>query len=183
MIEVWLVTFGLIFLALGIWIILLYNRLVSLDNAAARAWANIDVILRQRSDELRNLVVVVKGYASHEKGLFEHVATARAAVSGGASLPEKAQASAELSNDFVRLVAIAEAYPDLKANENFLALQKRISGLEDLLADRREYYNQSVVLFNTRIREIPDTWLAQRMRLTPKEYFQADATDGVVPAL
>ena len=172
---------GLVLLALVLWVVLLYNRLIGLDNSADRAWANIDVILRQRNDELPNLVAVVKGYAAHEKALFEDVARARAAIASDASLPAKARASADLSNDFARLVAVAEAYPDLKANENFLELQKRITGLEDLLADRREFYNHSVVLFNTRIREIPDVWLAQRMQLQPKAYFKADAGDAAVP--
>lgn len=181
--TVWLLALALVMLTILLWVVILYNRLVSLDNATERAWANIDVILRQRSDELRNLVAVVKGYAAHERALFDDVTSARAAIAGPTSIPEKAQASEALSEDFVRLVAVAEAYPDLKADQSFLALQTRISGLEDILADRREFYNHSVVLFNTRIREVPDTWLAQRMRLAPKPYFKADAADAIPPAL
>lgn len=165
----------LVVAALALWIVLLYNRLVTLENRVAQAWANVDVILKQRADEVPNLVATVQGYASHERALFENVARARATlVSGAASVPEKADASEALTQDTRRLFAIAEAYPDLKASDSFLALQKRISGLEDMLADRREFYNHSVVLFNTRIREIPDVWVAQRMRLAPKEYFRAD---------
>jgi len=175
---------GLVLLALLLWVILLYNRLVSLENNVDRAWANVDVVLKQRSDEVRNLEATVKGYAAHEKTLLEHVAKARAmAASDSASVGDKARADAELRADVPRLLAVAEAYPDLKASENFLALQKRLSGLEDLLADRREFYNHSVVLFNTRIREIPDVWLATRMRLAPKTYFRADAGDAGAPRL
>ena len=175
---------ALLALAFLLWVVILYNRLVGLDNATERAWANVDVILRQRSDEVRNLVATVQGYAAHEKTLFEHVAKARAAIAdAGTGRAAKAEASDALREDSARLIAVAEAYPDLKANESFLALQRRLSGLEDLLADRREFYNQSVVLFNTRIREIPDMWLAQRMRLAPKQYFKADQGDAVAPRI
>lgn len=178
-----LVVIGLVLLALVIWAILLYNRLVTLENATERAWANVDVILKQRNDEVPNLVATVKGYAAHEKALFESVTHARAILASGARRDEKAAASVELSADVVRLFAVAEAYPDLKANENFLALQKRLSSLEDLLADRREFYNQSVVLFNTRIREIPDMWVAARMRLAPKPYFRVLEEDASPPSV
>ena len=174
---------GLVLLALVIWVIILYNRLVTLDNATERAWANVDVILKQRNDEVPNLVAAVKGYAAHERALFESVTHARTVLASRASRGDKAAASEELSADVVRLFAVAEAYPDLKANENFLALQKRLSSLEDLLADRREFYNQSVVLYNTRIREIPDMWVAQRMNAQPKQYFRADAGDAAVPVV
>ena len=181
--EALLLGVGLVLLALVIWVVILYNRLVTLDNATERAWANVDVILKQRNDEVPNLVAAVKGYAAHEKALFESVTHARSVLAGRGPRDEKAAASEELSHDVARLIAVAEAYPDLKANENFLALQKRLSGLEDLLADRREFYNQSVVLYNTRIREIPDIWVAQRMNAKPKAYFKADAADAVVPQL
>ncbi|HUR69589.1 MAG TPA: LemA family protein [Candidatus Thermoplasmatota archaeon] len=179
-----LVALALVAISLLLWIVILYNRLVGLENAIDRAWANVDVILKQRNDEVPNLVATVKGYATHERALFEAVAHARAVVaSEAAATRERATASADLSAGVARLLAVGEAYPDLKANESFLALQKRLSGLEDVLADRREFYNQSVVLFNTRIREIPDTWLARRMRLQPKAYFKADAGDRAVPDL
>jgi LemA protein len=172
----WLVGIGLVVAALAVWAILLYNRLVTLGNRTEQAWANVDVILRQRSDEVRNLVATVKGYAAHEKQLFEDVAKARAAIADAATgRAAKAQASDALTENAARLIAVGEAYPELKASDNFLALQKRLSSLEDMLADRREFYNHSVVLFNTRIQEIPDVWLAQRMRLAPKQYFKADS--------
>lgn len=178
-----LIGVGLVLLALVIWVVLLYNRLVTLDNATERAWANVDVILKQRNDEVPNLVATVKGYAAHERALFESVANARAVLAGRAPRNEKAAASEELSADVARLIAVGEAYPDLKANENFLALQKRLSALEDLLADRREFYNQSVVLWNTRIREIPDVWVARRMDAKPKQYFRVGEDEAAVPAV
>lgn len=179
----WLVAGGLLLLALILWAILLYNRLVTLDNATERAWANVDVILKQRNDEVPNLVAAVKGYAAHERALFESVAHARTILQSRAPRDEKAVASEEMSQDVARLIAVAEAYPDLKANESFLALQRRLSSLEDILADRREFYNQSVVLFNTRIREIPDMWVASRMRLAPKAYFKAEPGESVAPTV
>ena len=169
--------------ALLLWGIILYNRLVTLENNVDRAWANVDVILKQRSDEVRNLEATVKGYAAHEKALIEHVARARATLGGNASVSDKAAADGELRQDLPRLIAVAESYPELKASESFLALQRRLSDLEDVLADRREFYNHSVVLFNTRIREIPDMWLAAQMRLQPKVYFRAEGDDRAAPAL
>lgn len=163
--------------ALGAYALMLYNALVTLRNNVERAWANVDVILKQRSDELPNLVAIVKGYAAHEKALFEHVAAARSRLASAAGAHEKAGPSEALTEDFRRIVAIAEAYPDLKANENFLALQKRLSAIEDVLADRREFYNESVATWNTRIQEVPEVILAKRLRFAPREYFKAEGAD------
>lgn len=157
------------------WAILLHNRLVALENATERAWANVDVALRQRSDEVRSLASAVQAYAAHEKALFDEVARVRATLASDAAPPRKAQADATLTSDVTRLVAVAESYPPLRANESFLALQRRIRALEDILADRRAYYNESVTVYNTRIREVPDAWLARALRFRPKEHFRADA--------
>ena len=173
----------LVLLALAIWVLSLYNRLVGLRNAADRAWANVDVVLKQRNDEVPNLVAVVKGYAAHERAVIEDVTAARAGVQAGASVGSKAAASEQLTQGVQRLLAVAEAYPDLKADEHFLALQKRLSALEDLLADRREFYNESVRLYNTRIQEMPDALLARRMGLQARVYFVAEGGDRAVPSV
>lgn len=171
----------LLLAALAIYGIFLYNSLVTVRNNVDRAWGNVDVILRQRADEVPNLVAAVKGYAAHERALFEAVAHARATLLSAAPPAEKAQASAELQEATARLLAVAEAYPDLRASGNFLALQKRLSSLEDLLADRREFYNESVAILNTRIQEFPDLLVARPMALTPREYFRAEGAAREVP--
>ncbi|HWG89823.1 MAG TPA: LemA family protein [Candidatus Thermoplasmatota archaeon] len=175
---------GLVVLALLVYVVVLYNSLVRVRNNVDRAWANVDVILQQRSDEVPNLVNTVKGYAAHEKTVLEEVTRARAHLTDARGSPAAlAAASAELSAAFTHVFAVAEAYPQLKASDNFLALQKRISSLEDILADRREFYNDSVAIHNTRIQEFPDLLLANQMRLTPREYFKAEGAARAVPSV
>ena len=167
--------------ALALWLLALYNRLVALRNDVDRAWANVDVVLKQRNDEVPNLVAVVKGYATHERETLEAVARARADVAGPGALPDRAAASEQLTTGVRQLFAVAERYPDLKADQSYLALQRRLSALEDLLADRREFYNERVRLWNTRIQEMPDTLLARRMMAKPRDYFRAEGADRAVP--
>src|SRR5205085_9608866 len=124
-----------------LYLIILYNELVRLRNDNDRAWANIDVLLKQRHDEVPNLVATVKGYMDHERQTLEAVTQARAASVTAGSVPQKAQADLLLTGALRGLFAVAERYPDLKANQNFLALQKRISELEERIADRRELFN------------------------------------------
>ncbi|MHB8585676.1 MAG: LemA family protein [Thermoplasmatota archaeon] len=177
---------ALVVLGLGVYAILLYNSLRSLRNETDRAWANIDVLLKQRADEIPNVVAVVRGYAAHEATLFQAVAAARAGVLAASSPGGAAQAHASMSEAQGRLFAVAEAYPQLQASASFLSLQKRLSTLEDMIADRREYYNAVVANFNTRIQDLPDRLVATRMGLTTREYFEArgsERTAPVVPAL
>lgn len=181
--NVALVVAALVLAALVIWILTLYNRLVGLRNAIDRAWANVDVVLKQRNDEVPNLVAVVKGYAAHERELLERVAQARASLVADGGPRGMAAASEALSAGVRQVFALAEAYPDLKADQGFLALQKRLSALEDLLADRREFYNESVRLYNTRIQEFPDVLLAQRMRLEARPYFKAEGAEREAPTV
>jgi LemA protein len=181
--NVVLVVVGLLLLALVVWLFTLYNRMIALRNAIDRAWANVDVALKQRNDEVPNLVAVVKGYAAHERDAFERVTAARAGVAGGASMGQRAAASEQLSAGVRQLFAVAEAYPSLKADQGYLALQKRLSALEDLIADRREFYNESVRLYNTRIQEFPDVLLARRMRFEARPYFKAEGADRAVPSV
>lgn len=167
-----------IFVLLGIIAVLviygitLYNNLVSLKHNVDKAWSNIDVLLKQRHDELPKLVETCKQYMKYEQETLEKVMHARTAVFNarekgdiGALGPAETQLRVGLGN----LFAVAEAYPDLKTNENFQHLQSRISGLENAIADRREFYNESVNMNNIRIEQFPDVLIARFFRFMPKE--------------
>jgi LemA protein len=160
-----------------IYVVILYNELVGLRNENDRAFANIDVLLKQRHDEIPNLVSCVKGYMDHERQTLEAVALARTASIGAASIPQKAQADVRLTGALHTLFAVAERYPDLKANRNFLSLQKRISELEERIADRREFFNDDVATYNTRIAQLPEVFLARQMKLRPRQLFQVSDQD------
>jgi len=162
---------------IAIYAIILYNELVRLRNDNDRAWANIDVLLKQRHDEIPNLVACVKGYMEHERETLEAVTQARAASMNAASIPQKAQAALFLTGALRSLFAVAERYPDLKANQNFLALQNRISQLEERIADRREFFNDDVNTYNTRIAQLPEIFLARMMQLKPRPLFQVNEQD------
>ena len=154
-----------------LYLIIIYNGLVRLRNDSNRAWANIDVLLKQRHDEIPNLVETVKGYLQHERQTLVAVTQARAASISAASIGQKAQANLMLTGALRGLFAVAENYPQLKANENFLRLQNRISELEERIADRREFFNDDVNAYNTRIRQVPEVFLANLMALKPRELF------------
>lgn len=171
------VAMGLAGVGVLTYVVILYNELVRLRNDNDRAWANIDVLLKQRHDEVPNLVACVKGYMDHERQTLETVTQARAASMSAGSIPLKAQADLMLTGALRGLFAVAERYPDLKANQNFLALQKRISELEERIADRREFFNDDVATYNTRIRQIPEVFLANMMALQPRQLFQVSDED------
>src|ERR1700734_3759583 len=155
-----------------VYIVILYNELVRLRNDNDRAWANIDVLLKQRHDEIPNLVETVKGYMQHEQQTLLAVTQARAASMNAASITQKATAELTMTVALRGLFAVAENYPQLKANENFLKLQTRISELEERIADRREFFNDDVNTYNTRIAQIPDVFIASYMNLKPRSMFQ-----------
>src|SRR6266508_3472190 len=151
----WVVLIAFVVLgALG-YLLSIYNGLVALKNNIGRSWANIDVLLKQRHDELPKLVSVCEGYMQHERQVFDKLSEARGALVRARSVGERAQAEQQLTAALGQFFAVAEAYPDLKANVGFLQLQSRISDLENQIADRREYYNETVTTFNTRIQQIP----------------------------
>ena len=160
-----------------VYVVILYNELVRLRNDNDRAWANIDVLLKQRHDEIPNLVETVKGYMQHERETLEAVTQARTASMSAATIGEKAQADLMMTGALRGLFAVAENYPQLKANENFLRLQNRISELEDHIADRREFFNDDINTYNTRIAQLPEVFLASFMGLKPREMFKASEDD------
>jgi LemA protein len=167
------------FFAAGVLIytVILYNELVRLRNENDRALANVNVLLKQRHDEIPNLVETVKGYMQHEQQTLVALTQARAASMNAASIKQKAAADVMLTGALRGLFAVAENYPQLKANENFLKLQNRISELEERIADRREFFNDDVNTYNTRIGQIPEVFVASFMDLKPRSLFQVSDDD------
>ena len=154
---------GVVLLILVIWFFSTWNRLVSLEENANNAWSNIDVLLNQRYDMIPNLVNMVKGYAAHEKEIFEQFAQARNTAAGALAQGDvKGVAAAEgmLAGLIPRINMVAEQYPELKANENFLGLQNQLVSLENQIADRREFYNAASTNFNKQIKMIPSNIVA-----------------------
>jgi len=166
--------FVLLFAGTAIYAVIVYNGLVRLQNEIGRAWANIDVLLKQRHDEVPNLVACVKGYMDHERQTLEAVTEARAASMNAASIPQKAQADLLLTGALRSFFVVAERYPQLKADQNFLALQNRISELEERIADRREFFNDDINTYNTRIAQLPEVFLARLMKLQPRHMFRVN---------
>ncbi len=157
--------------------LMLYNSLVALRNNIGRSWANTDVLLKQRHDELPKLVRTCEGYMQHERHVFDKLSEARAALAAARSVAERAGAEGLLNRALGQIFAVAEAYPELKANQSFIQLQNRISDLENQIADRREFYNDTVTTFNIRIQQIPDKFVAGWLSYVPAELFTVEAED------
>ncbi|MDR6863037.1 LemA family protein [Phycicoccus sp. 3266] len=158
---------------IALWAVGIYNGLIKLRNLVQEAWRQIDVELKRRHDLIGNLVETVKGYAAHERGTLEDVMKARsAAMSGGQSPAQQAQSEGLLSAALGRLIAVAEAYPDLKANQNFLALQAELTSTEDRIASARRYYNANVRELNTKVETVPSNIVAGMFGVHREEYFE-----------
>ena len=160
-----------------VYLITIYNSLVRLKNDIDKAWANIDVLLKQRHDELPKLIETCKGYMQYEQKTFQLITEARTAFMKAGSVGEKAQADNMISGALKSLFAVAENYPELKANNNFMQLQKRISELEEKIADRREFFNDDVNTYNIRIQQLPDVFIAHLMSLQRKDLFKVEEED------
>jgi LemA protein len=173
----WTVVIGLVVVGSVGYGLSIYNSLVALKNNIGRSWANIDVLLKQRHDELPKLVKTCEGYMQHERAVFDKLSEARAALAGARSVAERAGAEGMLNRALGGIFAVAEAYPDLKANQSFIQLQNRISDLENQIADRREFYNDTVTTFNIRIQQIPDRVMAGWMSYRPAELFAVSEDD------
>ena len=158
-----------------------YNRLVGLRQRANQAFADIDVQMQQRHDLVPNLVETVKGYAAHERGTFEAVTAARANAINAQTPAQQAQAENVLSGALKSLFAVAEAYPDLKANQNFLNLQEELTSAEDRVAYARQFYNDSVLSYNTQIQKVPTNLLAGWFHFEKREFFDAAPEDTETP--
>lgn len=153
-----------------------YNGLVKVKNQVEAAWAQIEVQLNRRHDLIPNLVETVKGYATHEQETLERVVQARNAAVAATSPSAQAAAETAVSGALANVLALAEAYPDLKANAGFLDLQSQLAETEDRIAYARQYYNDSVKTYNTRIETVPTVVLARAVGYGPREYFQAEGT-------
>jgi LemA protein len=187
--EIFLFVLIGILIVILIYGILIYNNLVRLKHDVTKAWANIDVLLKQRHDELPKLVETCKQYMKFEQETLEKVMQARAAVHSAVSRGDVGAVGAaegQLRLGLGNLFAVAENYPELKTNETFLHLQTRITGLENSIADRREFYNESVNINNVRIEQFPDIIIAQRFNFKPAElleFDEAELTDVSMGAL
>ena len=164
----WILT---ILAVLVLFVVFLYNALIRLKNQVENAWAQIDVQLKRRYDLIPNLIETVKGYAKHEKGLLTDITKARSAVMSAEGAHKKAEASNMLSDTLKSLFAVAENYPDLKANENFLQLQEELSGTENKISYARQHYNDIVMVFNTKIQMFPNNVLSSTLGFKDKEMF------------
>ena len=175
-----------IWIALGVVVLVVvlavvgYNRLVRLRNEANTGWANIDVQLERRGDLIPNLVEAVRGYAAHERGVFEEVTKARSALREAATPAAAGEANDMLSAALGRLFAVAENYPDLKASANFLRLQDELTDTEDKISAARRYYNSTVMHYNTGIQSLPWVLVARPLGFREKEFFSAEG-DTAVP--
>jgi LemA protein len=158
-----------------LYVIATYNGLVKLRNRIEAAWAQIDVQLKRRYDLIPNLVETVKGYASHERATLDAVISARnAAMAAPSGSHQQAQAENAISGALRQLFALSEAYPDLKANQNFGQLQEELTSTEDRIAYSRQFFNDSVLKYNSKIQAFPGVILANAMGFKPREYFEAD---------
>jgi LemA protein len=160
-----------------LWLVVIYNRLVALRQTVGQAWSDIEVQLKQRHDLIPNLVETVKGYAAHERGTLDAVIQARAAATQARGPEQAAAAEGALSGALGRLFALAEAYPDLKANQNFLALQGELSALETKIAAARRFFNNAVAEFNAAIQSIPAVFFAGALGFTERGFFELDAAE------
>src|SRR5215475_6818810 len=158
-----------------------YNRIVSEEQQVEAAWSQVENQLQRRADLIPNLVETVKGYASHERGVFDEIAKARAAMLGASSRAEKIQTANQFEGAISKLISLTEAYPQLKADATFTRLMDELAGTENRLAVERKRYNEAVQQYNTDIKGIPGAWWAKIGGFTPKEYFKAESGAKAVP--
>ena len=171
----------LVGLLLGSTLMGAYNRMVTEREAVDKAWAQVENVLQRRGDLIPNLVETVKGYAAHEKEVFEKVAEARGRLAGATTPQVATAANAGLTSALGRLLAIAENYPELKANENFNRLQDELAGSENRIATERMRYNETVRSYNTLIKRFPNNFIAGFFHFAEKDYFEAEAGAREVP--
>jgi LemA protein len=159
---------------LGAYVVVTYNGLVRLRNRIENAWSQVDVQLQRRYDLIPNLVETVKAYAAHEEGVFTKVTEARAAAIGAKGPADQAAAENVLTGALRSVFAVAEAYPDLQANENFETLQAELAATEDKIAYARQFYNDTVLAYNTKIQTFPSVLVARSTGFQEREYFESD---------
>jgi LemA protein len=168
---------------LGLWVMGLYNGLVRLRQAVRNAWAQIDVQLQRRHDLIPNLVNTIKGYAAHEKGTLDAVVSARSRATSATTTADKIQAEGELSGALSRLLMVTEAYPELKANQNFIALQEELTSTENRVAFARQAYNDAVTQINTGIQTFPAVLIAGMFGFKEEPFFQTSEAEKKAPTV
>ncbi len=181
--PIWLIVVIVIVVLVALWFIATYNSLIGLRNRVKDQWSQIDVQLKRRADLIPNLVETVKGYAKHEKSTFEEVIQARNALNNASSKEEEMKASGELTEMVNRLFALAEAYPDLKANQNFISLQNDLKDTEDKISMMRQFYNDTVLTYNNKVQTIPSNIVASIGHFKEELFFQIDEKDKEVPTV
>lgn len=173
----WIIIVLVILLAIILAVIGMYNNLVSLKMRVKNAWAQIDTQLKRRFDLIPNLVETVKGYAAHEQDTLEKVIAARNTYATATTVEDKAVANSELTSTLKSLFALSEAYPDLKANQNFMSLQTELSGTEDKIAYSRQFYNDTVQMYNTAIMKFPANIIAGMFGYKEEPFFKIDESE------
>ena len=179
--PVWLIVVIAIIVIILLWFVMTYNSLVGLRNKVKDQWAQIDVQLKRRADLIPNLVETVKGYAKHEKSTFEEVVKARNAINNASTKEEEMKANGELSQVVSRLFALAESYPELKANQNFISLQNDLTEAEDKISLMRQFYNDTVLSYNNKVQTIPSNIVANICHFKEETFFKVDEKDREVP--
>jgi len=177
MLEIVMLAVGAVIVLFVLFFVFAYNSLVTQRNRIDNAWSQIDVQLKKRHDLIPNLVETVKGYSKHEKGVFESVTKARAAALGAQSVSDKAKAEGMLSQALKSIFAVAENYPKLEASANFKMLQEELSGIEGKIAYARQFYNDSVLSYNTSIQTVPTNVVAGTFGFKARDFFKAEETD------
>ena len=170
-----------ILVALALFAVTIYNRIITLENRYKNAWSQIDVQLKRRNDLVPNLVETVQGYAAHERGVFEQVSKSREAMMNARDIDQSAEAANMMTAALGRLFAIAENYPELKANENFRVLQEELSSIENKIAYARQFYNDSVLQYNNAIETVPGVFLAGPMGKSKHVYLETPEEEKAVP--
>jgi LemA protein len=172
---------GIILVLLVIYIVYLYNSLIQFRNRVRNAWSQIDVQLKRRTDLIPNLVETVKGYAKHEKNVFENVTKARTRLMDAKTVKENEKANNQLTDALKTLFAVAESYPNLKANENFKDLQRQLSETEDKIAYSRQFYNDTVLMYNNKVQMFPSNLIASLFKFKESEFFEIAETERETP--
>jgi LemA protein len=183
MVIVLLIAFGIAAIIAAGYMVGIYNQLVQVKVNVDKSWSNIEVLEKQRFDEIPKLVKVCEGYMQYERQTLEKVIEARTRFLQAKGPSDMAQASADMGGALKSLFALAESYPDLKANQNFMQLQGRVTALENEIADRREFYNESVTINNARIQQIPYVFFAGKLAMTAREMYKVAAAEKMSPEI
>ena len=176
-----LIIVGILIVVLVLYVIVSYNALVREKNKVKTNWAQIDVVLKRRADLIPNLVETVKGYAKHESSTLDAVINARNSFNTASTKEEEIKANGELTNMLNRLFALAEAYPDLKANQNFISLQNDLRDTEDKISTMRQFYNDTVLTYNNKVQTIPSNIVANISHFKEESFFEIEEKDKEVP--